>query len=279
MSKPHPSRSVLCRAQLRRALLIVLGLPLPLCALRAQHEDDHDHEHLHFSHPIVTESPSPDTKLRLDYIDTRASDQSDLREQVVRLEGEYAFNHSVSLAVVTPFVWRTAPRSDRASALGSIELSLKAASLMFDEHGVLLGGGLSAALPTGSDSKRIGTSHLIELAPFLDIGYKKQAFELVGFARASSSFRRRAGEDVERNLALDFSGLYRILPQLEGLLELTYNRDLVGPASGQPRTFIAPGVKVYPFTNRQIMFGASVEIGTGNVRHTHVMLLSGFYHF
>jgi hypothetical protein len=277
---PDVSASELCSAYSSRSLLVVLALMLPLTGSKAQeHDDDHDHDHLHFSHPMVTESPSPDTKIRLDYLGTRISGVTDLREHVIRLEGEYAFNHTVSVAVVTPFVWRTAPRAARASGLGDIEISLKAASLMFGDRGLLLGGGLSSALPTGNDSKGIGSGHIIELEPFLDLGYKRNAFEFVGFARASSTFRRRAGEEVERALAFDFSALYQVRSRLEALIELTTERALVGPDAGLPHTSIAPGLKVYPFPNRRLMFGGSVLFGTGAVQETRAVLLSGFYHF
>jgi hypothetical protein len=258
----------------------VVVLVLPFTDLKAQeHDDDRDHDHLHFSHPMVTESPSPDTKIRVDYLGSRVSDPTDLREHVVRLEGEYAFNHAISVAVVTPFVWRTAPQAERASGLGDIEVSLKAASLMFGDRGFLLGGGLSSALPTGNDSKGIGSGHIVELEPFLDLGYKHRSFEFVGFARASSTFRQRPGEEVERALAFDFSALYQVRSRLEALIELTTERALAGSDTGLPRTFIAPGLKVYPFPNRRLMFGGSVLLGTGAVQETRAVLLSGFYHF
>jgi hypothetical protein len=69
------------------------------------------------------------------------------------------------------------------------------------------------------------------------------------------------------------------VPRLEGLIEVTTARALIGPASGTQQTFVAPGFKVYPFRNRQLMFGASVEIGTGVVHDTRALLVSGFYHF
>jgi hypothetical protein len=280
MSNPNLFGSGLRGACSRRLILIAAPLLMPLTGIRAQeHEEDHDHDHLHFSHPLVTESPSPDTKLRLDYIYARTSGVADVRENTVRIEGEYSFNHSISLAIVTPFISRTAPAADRASGLGNIELSLKAASLAFGEDGLLLGGGLSAALPTGSDTKGIGSAHIVELEPFLDAGYKRRALELVGFATLSSTFRRRAGEEAERNLTFDFSALYRIQSRLEGLIEVTTTQALIGAESGSQRTFIAPGLKVYPFTNRKFMFGASVELGTGAVHDSHALLLSGFYHF
>ena len=280
MSNPNLSGSELCGAASRRLLLVATFFLIPFAATHAQeHEEDHDHDHLHFSHPMVTESPSPDTKLRLDFFAARTSGSAGLHENTVRLEGEYAFNHSVSLAIVTPFISRTAPAPERANGLGNVELSLKAASLAFGEHGLLLGGGLSAGLPTGSDKKAIGSAHILELEPFLDAGYKRDEFELVGFARLSSTLHRRAGEEAERNLGFDFSALYRIQSRLEGLIELTTTRALIGPESGSQQTFIAPGIKVYPFTNRKFMFGASLELGTSAVRDTHALLVSGFYHF
>ena len=284
MSYPNLRGSGVLGAHSRCLTLIAVLLFLPLNPIYAQeheedHDHDHDHDHLHFSHPLVTESPSPDTKLRLDYIGTRTSDPIGVHDNTFRLEGEYAFNHGVSLAIVTPFISRTAPATERASGLGNIEISLKAASLAFGEDGVLLGGGLSAALPTGSDTKGIGSAHIIELEPFLDAGYKRSALELVGFAILSSTFHRQAGDVAERSLTFNFSALYQLESRLEGMIEVATARALVGPESGTQQTFIAPGLKVYPFTNRSLMFGASVEVGTGVVRDTHAVLLSAFYHF
>ena len=280
MSIPNLSGSGLRGSPSRCWILIATLFFMPLSGMKAQEqEEDHDHDHLHFSHPLVTESPSPDTKLRLDYIGTRTSDPTGVSENTFRLEGEYSFNHNVSLAIVTPFISRTAPAAERASGFGNIELSLKAASLAFGKHGLLLGGGLSAALPTGSDAKGIGSSHIVELEPFLDAGYKRNVLELVGLAALSSTYRRRASDEAERNLTFNLSALYRIQSRLEGLIEVTTARALIGPESGLPQTFVAPGLKVYPFTNRKFMFGASVELGTGSVHDTYALLLSGFYHF
>jgi len=101
----------------------------------------------------------------------------------------------------------------------------------------------------------------------------------VGFAIVSSSFHRQPGEEAEGSLTFNLSTLYHIQPRLEGMIELTTARAVVGPASGAQQTFIAPGFKVYPFTNRSLMFGASVELGTGVVHDTDILLLSAFYHF
>ena len=267
---------------LSRCLLVVVcaAFILPITRVRAQeHDEDHDHDHLHFSHPLVTESPTPDTKIRFDYLAVRTTGATDERETDLRLEGEYAFTHAVSLAVVAPYVFRTLPGGTKLNALGSLELSLKAASLRFAEQGILIGGGLSMALPTGSDAKGIGSGHIVELAPFADLGYKRDALELVALTTYSTTVRRHPGEKAERTLSFDASALYHIQPRLEGLFEVSTSRALSGIESGTQQTFIAPGIKVYPFPIRQLMFGASVELGTGSVRDTRALLLSGFYHF
>ncbi len=279
MPIPSLTGSEPCGAHLRRLLFYIVFMVTPLAGVKAQEAEDHDHDHLHFSHPLVTESPSPDTKIRVDFIRTQTNGTGRLREISVRVEGEFAFNPSISLAVVTPYVWRTAPAAERASGIGNVELSLKAASFAFAESGVLVGGGLSARFPSGSDAKAIGSSHLVELEPFLDAAYKMDALEIVGLTSLSSTFRRRAGEEAERNLTFDFSALYQVQPRIEGLIEVTSARALVGPESGLQQTLVAPGIKVYPFASRKIMFGASVGFGTGDVRDTRALLLSGFYHF
>ena len=276
--KSSPRRSWPLVFSLRAQLM--LSLLMSPALLRAQeHEHDDDHDHLHFSHPLVTESPTPDTKIRVDYLYLRTSDVPEARDHLVRVEGEYAFADALSLALVAPYEFRTEPSSERASGLGDVELSLKFASLRYGEKGVLLGGGLSAGVPTGSDQKQIGSSHIVELEPFLDAGYKRDKLELVGFARLSSTFNRRAGEDAQRDLAFDFSSLYHLHPRLEALMELTTSRSLIGSGARIPETFLAPGVKVYPFPIRQLMFGASVLLGAGAVSNTKAFLVSGFYHF
>ncbi len=48
------------------SLVLVLVVPLGVASAQEHAEADH-HEGLHFSHPLIAESVSPDTKVRLDY--------------------------------------------------------------------------------------------------------------------------------------------------------------------------------------------------------------------
>src|SRR2546423_3848068 len=160
MAKPIRMASGFRVVESRTWLLTIALLLIPTIVQAQEPADDHDHGHLHFSHPLVTESPSPDTKIRLDYIATNISDGPGLHENTIRIEGEYTFTHSLSLALVTPFTFRTAPSDQRASGIGDVELSLKAASLAYGEEGILFGGRLSVGIPNGSDVKRIRRSHI-----------------------------------------------------------------------------------------------------------------------
>jgi hypothetical protein len=271
------------RYRVARRVSSSLALVLPMLAFAAiagaqEHDDDHDHDHLHFSHPLITESPSPDTKLRLDFASARTTDPGFDQENVLQLEGEYAFAHALSLAVVTPFVWLRSS-GNAVSSFGDVELSLKGASMLLAERGILLGGGLSTTLPTGSESKGIGSGHVVELEPFIDAAYKRDELELVTFLSTSATVNRRSGDEEERSLSLNGSVLYVVVPQVEALFEVATSRALVGFDTGSWLTLVAPGVKVYPFTNRQFMFGASAGFGTGSIRTLRTILLSAFYHF
>ena len=247
----------------------------------AQGDHDPEHEHLHFSHPLLNESPSPDTKLRVDYLWSRTGDAGARTvERSTRLEGEYAFTPTFSVAVTLPYVWRDAAAGGSAArGLGSGELALKAATARWGERGLLAGGGVSVGLPTGSDARDIGSSRAVELEPFADVGLRRGALQLVAFGRYATTVRNAPGNVAERNFAVAASGSYPIAPLADALLEV----EAVRPVSGEQRaiaTVLAPGVKVYPFANRNVMGGVSVPIGvSGERRNARSVLVSLFYHF
>src|SRR6266404_7474660 len=161
---------------------------VPFTVMAQEHEYDHDHgDHegpLHFAHPIFTESPSPDTKLRLDYLFRQIS--STTRENSMRLEAEYAFNPSVSIEANIPVTSRS-ESGTTANSVGSGEIALKLANFGQAERGLLFGGGLAVGVPTGNDRKAIGSGHIFELEPYVDAGYKHGEAELVSFLAYSTT--------------------------------------------------------------------------------------------
>jgi hypothetical protein len=246
-----------------------------------EHDDDHEHGHLHFSHPMVTESPSPDTKLRLDYLWGR-KDFPTLRltAHELRLEGEYAFSPAFSVAVTVPYVWVVPSGLSGVNGFDNTELSLKAASLRWAERGLLVGGGMSAGLPTGSDERGIGTSRAVELEPFVDLALKRGRLELVGFGHYGTTVRNAAGRDAEREVGLNGSLLYAVAPVVEALIEVESVRDVAPGEEHSTTSLVAPGVKLYPFRNRQLMAGVSGRIGVGGgATDFRGLLVSAFYHF
>ena len=249
--------------------------------LRSQdsdHELNHEHDYLHFSHPMVTESPSPDTKLRFDAEFLRTGEQAGARAMEVRGEFEYAFAPAFSLAIVAPFDRITSPAAARASGIGNVELSAKAASFKFAESGVLVGGGLSLGLPTGSDAKGIGSGHLYELAPFVDAAMRRGPVELVGFLTYSGVVNRNATDENERDITFNGSALWRAAKEIELLAEVATSRSY-GGGLAYAETYLAPGIKWRPAKFEKVAVGASVIRGVGRKRRASAIQLSGFYHF
>lgn len=249
----------------------------PVFAQSADHDDDHDHGALHFSHPLVTESPSPDTKVRFDAL--FETGPLDARATGFRGEIEYGFSNSYSLAVVAPFVRITSPASARASSLGSVELSAKAASYAFAESGVLVGGGLTVGLPTGNDAKGIGSDHLYEISPFVDAALKRGDVEAVGFLTFSTDVNRNATDENERSVTFDGSLLWRLVPQVELLGEVTTSRNYGSSEGSYTETFVAPGIKYRPAAWPKLAVGVAALRGVGSVSGTNAVQLSAFYHF
>lgn len=255
--------------------------PTAAAAQENDHDADHDHDHgvLHFSHPMVTESPSPDTKFRLDGEFLRVDQPVGPHATEYRAEFEYAFAPTFSLAVVVPYDRITFPPIARASAMGSVELSAKAASYAFARSGALVGGGVTVGLPTGSDAKGIGSGHLYEISPFIDAALKRGPVELVGFLTYSALANRDATDENERELTFDGSLLWRAAREIELLAELSTSRSFVSGEPAYSDTFVAPGFKWRPAKLEKFAFGASVIRGVGSASGTNAVQISAFYHF
>jgi hypothetical protein len=272
--------------KLPKTLTFLVGIAF-LCgvvpsALHAQEErehGDHDHEGLHFSHPLLNESPSPDTKLRLDLTWARVGDGIDrVTERGARLEGEYEIAEGVSFAVTVPWVRRESVFGN-TQGTGSTELSLKGVSQRWAHHGVVLGGGLSVGVPTGSDERGIGSSRTVELEPFADVGVQFGGLELVAFGHYGTTVHNPVGVEAERQLSFIESAVFTVTRLAEALLELETVHPL---GSDEPTTNrIAPGLKLYPFTNRHIMAGVSVPIALrrSGEPESRAVIVSAFYHF
>ena len=180
--------------------------------------------------------------------------------------------------MTVPYVWRSGALAD-VHGFDNTELSLKAASLRWGERGLLVGGGVSAGLPTGSDERGIGSSRAVDVEPFVDLGLKPGKLELVGFARYGTTVRNPAGVDAEHELTFDASALYPVGRLAELLVEVETARVGTGPEAVTSK-LLAPGIKLYPFANRQLMAGISVPLGIpSDAASARGIVVSAFYHF
>ena len=254
---------------------------VPFTVMAQEHEDEHDHgDHegpLHFAHPIFTESPSPDTKLRLDYLFRQIT--SNTRENSMRLEAEYAFNPSVSIEANIPVTSRS-ESGTTANSVGSGEIALKVANFGQAERGLLFGGGLAVGVPTGNDRKAIGSGHIFELEPYVDAGYKRGEAELVSFLSYSTTVNKHADEPNEQDLALAVSGLYHVAARVESLVEFQTMRSVGGEETGRQTAAIGLGVKYHIGRVHHLVVGLGGRVPITHDRESeHEILLSALWHF
>ncbi len=238
----------------------------------------HDEE-LHFSHPLVTESPTPDTKVRLDYAWSTLDNRADgFTDNLLRLGGEYAFHRSFSIEVEAPFV-RSAPNGAPAvTSLGNVEVSFKFAGYAFEEAGLLLGYGLELGLPTGDEAKGIGSDHIVDLEPFFYAGFKRGRVETVGFAIFGIPTNQRAGEEIETEFGYHFSVLYHVSGRVQGLFEFDGVTTLSGERS-EAVAHVTPGVKIRPPAHSPLLLGLGLTLPVSGDRSFDARaLVSLFYH-
>ena len=285
---------ILSPSELLQFTVITLLLLIMGESLDALSDERHAHfdEGLHFSHPLISESPSPDTKIRLDYffldVDGEIEDEelgeegegpSKFKESTVRLELEYAFTRNISIEADIPYTFLNVDDGPDENNFNNIEVGLKLATFILEEYGVLLGGGIEFGLPTGNDRKGIGSDNIIEIEPFLDFGYKLQSFELVGFLSLGFPANEKGDQDEGNELGYNLSMLYHLGNIVEILLEFDGESVLNGEEDGESVLNIDPGIKVVPFKNKDLKFGFGAGFPlTDDEEFKYRLIGSIFYH-
>lgn len=267
-----------CRCLRMLAILAIAAAPQ---AVSAQADDadcsDHGHSHgLHFSHPLFTESVSPDTKVRFDFGRVWESEGN---ETELELEAEFAIDRTFSVEIVFPYTFLQPDEDPSTDRVGNLEIALKFANFAFEDHGILLGYGVEFGLPTGDQDEGIGSDHLWEIAPFLNIGAVVGGFEFVTWTRFGIPVNQNAAEEVETEFQYDFSTLYHVSNRIEALLELNGEAGLSGGAAGSGTIAIAPGVKVAPFADSPLLVGAGVSIPLTHEERDASLKIALFWHF
>lgn len=274
------------RALAAAAVLASFLAPHTAWGQTSQHEHaDHDHDHhhgmLHFSHPLVAESVTPDTKIRLNGVFSNHSAGSDDEMEV---EAEYAFAPAFSIELgFTPYTYTSRTPSALPGATGresfsELDIDLKFANFAFAEHGVLLGYGAGLAVPlrTGGEPVKALTS----VEPFLNLGYQKAGWEVETFARFGIPTSGSDGVPANADLGTNLSLLRHVAERLQALLEL----DTTSPLGGGNDPVLAnvtPGVKVQPLaSNEHLILGAGLRLPVSHTKQfTNQALVSMFWHF
>jgi hypothetical protein len=240
----------------------------------------HEEEELHFSHPLIAESPSPDTKVRFDYFYRRFRDGLRATEHTPRVEFEYAFRPTFSIEANVPYTFREVAGDPRVSHTDSIEVALKIANFHFKERHTLLVYGISFELPTGSDRKEIGSRHIVEVEPYFGVGLKREKLEVVGFTSVSLPANKRTGDEEATAFGYQLSFLFKPTPSVQPLIEMDGTTDLTGFDRGRTVVNISPGIKFRPFHSQHWQVGAGIgfPVTTNKDFHTRAVF-SAFYHF
>lgn len=253
---------------------------------------DHEHAGLHFTHPMIAESVTPDTKVRLDHRFFDFPD-GDVENSGV-LEAEMAFHRTVSLEVGVPY-------SYTAGELGNVRALLKMANYALEGSGVLLGYGLGISFPTNGDPEAgpptlqpdvrrgaeprpaarasvapsppgprfhgaaggvestLGTREW-EVEPYLNVGYRGGAWEVTAWTRFAIPFRQEEQHDVGTELRWNLAALLHASSRLQALLELGGSGGISGHAVGDDVVFASPGLRFRPFDGRPLWIGTAVGI-------------------
>jgi hypothetical protein len=153
-------------------------------------------------------------------------------------------------------------------------------NIAFKEQHVLLVYGVEFGLPTGSDSKGIGSSHIIEVAPYFGAGLKKPKVEVVGFSSISVPTNKRTGDEDATTLAYQVSFLFKPTPSVQPMIEIDGQTGLNGLERGNTVVSLSPGIKFRPLHSEhwQIGFGAGFPITARKDFDTRIVA-SAFYHF
>ena len=207
-------------------------------------EIQNEKEHLEFSHPLITESISPDTKIRLTFLDTKAD--SNLLSQTYGLELEYSPLPVFSVHLDIPYTILHPSQSQTIRNLDEIELALKFANFAFSNHNILLGYGINFGLPTGNQDKGIGSNHILYINPFFNGGIKWKRWEWTAYFTFEMPCNQNENENIQTTMESRMTALYYISPRWQALLEAGSTSPISHFYKGDCNYDLTEGVKFMP---------------------------------
>lgn len=261
----------ICSYMLAMAIVFGAGITEVRAQTRdsdADHEQaDHDHDGLHFSHPLIAESVSPDTKVRLDhqFLDLPDGDQIN----VGVFEAEYAFFRSFSIETGLPYSYTDGD-------FGNLEVALKFANFALEDAGILLGYGVEFGFPTAGGLIEAES----EIAPFLNIGLKRGDLEIVAWGILGVPFSQEEGEEIETEIEVNLAALYHISERFDALLEMDGAGGISGDAVGEDVVNLSPGIRFRLGPDGPLVIGSSIGFPLTNQEEFSTRWTTSlFWHF
>lgn len=245
----------------------------------------HDTEHgsLHFSHPLIAESPSPDTKIRVDYFYANAPAEEEnpaADRQTLRLEAEWAFAPWLSVEIDAPYTFLNPAGASAVDGVDTVEIGLKYANFTFADQGLLVGGGVEFGLPTGDEEKAIGSNHTLEVEPFIDIGWKHDQLEVVGFLSFGFPINDNGDDEADFELGWNASALLHLTDRVQAIVEFNGQQVFGGEEGGFNAVYVTPGIKFAPLDDANLIIGVGVSLPLTDDKDFYAMpVVSVFYHF
>ncbi len=241
-------------------------------------DDNKKQEHLEFSHPLITESISPDTKIRSTLLYTKVNDN--MSSQTYDLELEYAPVPTFSLHLDIPYTVVDSKGNHSMSNLDEIELTLKFANFAFERRNILLGYGISFGLPTGDQSKGIGNDHIWDIGPFFNCGVMLKRWEWTAYFIFNIPSNQNSDDNIQPSLASRLTSLYHISKRWEGLLEAGNAKQISHFYNDENSYDLTEGVKFRPNPDKPWIIALGVRHHI--IQNTEIKLqgiISVFYHF
>jgi len=246
----------LCSTGLLSIILVAVSSSLVFAQYIPNITDANRYE-LHFSHPLNEESISPDSHGRFDYLFSSLSNKAS--ESTLNFEFEYALSPAFSVSASLPYQIMNPNNMSSFSHTDNLEISLKFANYTFADHHVLLGYGSSFDLPTGSTNRGIGSSSMLGINPYFDMGYMYHKWEWTAYATFGiPTHIRKSLCNCSNEFNLQFATVYHALPSLQGIFEAQRISELNGPNMGQSGYYLTEGIK-YLIQHSPIMVGLGIR--------------------
>ena len=236
----------------------------------SSHQEGHDHGH-YYTHPVLNESPTPDTKLQARYIFVSADEED---EHEIEVHGEYALSQTFSLEIALPFV-----KHDDEIEMGNLHGGIKIANFAYEDAGITLTTMLLFEAPTG-DSEEGGHHGGDDWTVGIHIGggWKNDVYEFIAFTGLENPISTE--EESENSWSTHASLLRHHNDFLALVFELEYDRVMNGHESGEDSGFFTAGAVFKPQTkaHTEWSIGLSVPITDGHEADFR-FICGGLIHF